>query len=294
MMKIMKVTTTNTLGSRKAFTLIEILIALAIFGILIAIASGAIVQYLRVQSDQEAVTSAQARLRRVTELVSQEMRSAVFGSILPNNGSNYDADTDSISFLLLDGGAGYPVLGTAATFSTAASLNISSSAIDNAALGIATGDELLMLNPGSGALLFRAGAMVKNVADWSITHVGTCKNTIPYTPNTLLFKVRTFAVRHDLASKTLFAREGGVEQTLAWNITNFRIDYVYQNVAGSTEINPVSFPTKKIGGLTLQRLQIVAGTGELSRGKTIERTYSSQIELADNNTVNIGGLTVCP
>jgi prepilin-type N-terminal cleavage/methylation domain-containing protein len=286
---------TNTLTSQRAFTLIEILIALAIFGILIAIASGAIVQYLRVQSDQEAVTSAQARLRRVTELVSQEMRSAVFGSIIADDAdNNYDSDKDSISFLLLEGGAGYPVLGNATNFSTSASLSISSSAADNAALGIATGDELLMINPSSGALLFRAGTMAKNGSTWSIAHVGTCKNTIAYTPNTLLFKVRTFAVRHDPTNNILFAREGGAEQTLAWNISDFRIDYVYQKGA-VTDINPVGYPAKEIvaSGFKLQRLQIVAGTGELSRGKTIKRTYSSQIELADDNIVNIGGLTVC-
>lgn len=282
---------------RQGFTIIEILIALAIFGILIAIASGAIVQYLRIQSDQEAVTSAQARLRRVTELISQEMRGAVFGSIIADDvDNNYDSDADSISFLLLDGGAGYPVLphdsGNNNSFKPAANLEISSSSPDTASLGIATGDELLMVNANGEALLFVAGNVTKNgSADWRIVHP-SCSNSIDYTPNTLLFKVRTFAVRHDLASKTLFARENGLEQALAWNISEFKIDYVYENagaVSTETDYTARALPS----GATLQRLQIVASTEELSRGKEIERTYSSQIEIADSNQINIGGLTVC-
>jgi prepilin-type N-terminal cleavage/methylation domain-containing protein len=282
----------------KGFTIIEILIALAIFGVLIAIASGAIVQYLRVQSDQEAVTSAQAKLRRVTELISQEMRGAVFGSIIADDAdNNYDSDQDSISFLLLDGGAGYPVLphdsGNNASFKPAANLQISSSSPDTASLGIDDDDELLMVNAKGEALLFVAGNVTKNGgAEWRIVHPG-CGNTIEYTPNTLLFKVRTFAVRHDLNSKTLFARENGLEQTLAWNISEFRIDYVYEK-GGVTKINEPGYPTKDLlNGFSLKRLQIVASTEELSRGKSIERTYSSQIEIADNNQIAIGGLTVC-
>mgnify|MGYP002780852933 FL=1 len=288
-----------TLRSQQAFTLIEILIALAIFGILIAIASGAIVQYLRVQSDQEAVTSAQAKLRRVTELVSQEMRSAVFGSIIADDAdNNYDSDKDSISFLLLDGGAGYPVLphdsGNNASFPPAANLEISSSVADTTALGIDVGDELLMLNAKGDALLFTADNVTKNgSAAWRIVHPG-CGNSIDYTPGTLLFKVRTFALRHDTATKTLFARERGAEQTLAWNITDFRIDYVYQDSAGDTEIED-DYLGKTLGsGATLQRLQIVADTEESSRGRPIKRTYSSQIEIAESDQITIGGLTVCP
>ncbi len=277
------------------FTLVELLIALAIFGIVIAVASGAIIQYMRVQSDQEAVTSANAKLRRVTELVSQEMRSAVLGGIV---GSPYASDADSISFLLMDGGAGYPVLphssGNPANFRTDNDLNISSSALTNAELGIDAGDMLLMLNASGNALLFRAGQVDQpSAVDWRIRHPG-CDNTIDYTANTLLFKVRTFAVRYDAASDTLFAQEGAGEQTLAWNITDFRIDYIYENGA-VTQPNPPGFPARQIGGLTLQRLQIVASTEERSRGKMLVRTYSSQIELSDNkNMMNFGGLTVCP
>jgi prepilin-type N-terminal cleavage/methylation domain-containing protein len=277
---------TNTPRSRQAFTLIEILVALAIFGILIAVASGAIVQYLRVQSDQEAITSAQAKLRRVTELLSQEMRSAVFGGIF---NTPYTSDTDNISFLLLDGGAGYPIVATSTT-----SLDISSSAADTTALGVAPGDQLLMLTADGAGLLFRANTVTQSGLLWRVTQPAGCTNSFAYTTNTTLFKVRTFAVRYDKASTTLFASESAGEQTLAWNITDFKIDYVYQDSAGNTEIDRPGFPARTLGAFNLQRLQIVAETIERSRGRDFTRTYSTQIELPNTNQVSIGGLTVCP
>jgi prepilin-type N-terminal cleavage/methylation domain-containing protein len=291
--------TKNSRRIQQGFTLAEVLIAMVIFGILIAIVSGAIVQYMQVQSDQEAVTSAQSKLRRVTELLSQEMRGAVFGSIIATDANpNYNSDEDSISFLLLDGGAGYPVLplGSGSAFPSAANLQISSSAADTAALGIADNDELLMLNADGDALLFVATNVSKNSGTWRIVHSGGCTNTIDYTPGSFLFKVRTFAVRHDTATNTLFARERNLEQTLAWNISQFRIDYVYEG-AGRIEINPLGYPARSVvvgsGTFQLQRLQVVLETTERSRGQNITRTYSSQIEIPNSGQVSIGGLTVC-
>jgi prepilin-type N-terminal cleavage/methylation domain-containing protein len=274
-----------TRAKNKGFTIVELLIAMAIFGILIAIASGAIVQYLRIQSDQEAITSAQSKLRRVTELVSQELRSAVFGSII---NSPYAANNSAISFLLLEGGAGYPVnphdSGNNNSFIAAANLTISSLAADAATLGIADGDQLLMVNGSRQALLFTVGNITRTGSRWSINHPG-CSNAIEYTPGTtLLFKVRSFGLRYDDASKELRATDGPTpEQPLAYNIKSFTIDYVYSGAAQPTYTGPTN----------LDRLQVVISTEELSRGKPIERTYSSQIELP-TTSLQIGALTVCP
>jgi prepilin-type N-terminal cleavage/methylation domain-containing protein len=283
--------------TQQGFTLVELLIAMGIFGILIAIISGAIVQYMRVQSDQEAITSAQSKLRRVTELLSQEIRGAVFGSIIATDtNSNYNSDKDSISFLLLDGGAGYPVLSDT-NFSTNDKVSISSSATDKTALGLDKEDELLMINASGDARLFTAKKVDdRGGSQWRIELTGGCRNNIVYTPGTFLFKVRTLAVRYDLTTKTLFARERGAEQPLAWNISEFRIDYVYDGTGG-IQINYPGYPARNIpvgsGSIQLQRLQVVVGTKELSRGKEIERTYSSQIEIPNSGQVSIGGLTVC-
>src|SRR5690554_1229071 len=94
-------------GRSQGMTLIEMLIALAVFGIVLAMTYTAITGSLRVQAAQEAATTSQAKLRRVIEVISQDLRSAVFGSITDDP---YDADSRQVSFMLLAGGAGYPVL----------------------------------------------------------------------------------------------------------------------------------------------------------------------------------------
>ena len=88
------------------FTLVEALIALAILGLVLGIAFAAISQGLRVQSGQEAATATQARLRRITEVFTQEIRSAVLGAV---SNTPYTSGANSISFMLLDGGAGFQV-----------------------------------------------------------------------------------------------------------------------------------------------------------------------------------------
>ncbi|MCV5738384.1 prepilin-type N-terminal cleavage/methylation domain-containing protein, partial [Escherichia coli] len=63
----------------RGFTLIEILVALAVLITVTAIAYNGMIQSLQTQSDQEAATNSQAKLRRVMEVITQDLRSAIFG-----------------------------------------------------------------------------------------------------------------------------------------------------------------------------------------------------------------------
>ncbi|MFX8262693.1 prepilin-type N-terminal cleavage/methylation domain-containing protein, partial [Acinetobacter baumannii] len=53
---------------RLGLTLVELLLALLILGILMAIAYGGMVQFMQVRSDLDASVSAQAKLRRIVEV----------------------------------------------------------------------------------------------------------------------------------------------------------------------------------------------------------------------------------
>jgi len=65
----------------RGFTLIETLIALAIFMILIGMVFQTTTRYLQVRAEQDAATTAQAKLRRIVEVFTQDLRSAVLGAI---------------------------------------------------------------------------------------------------------------------------------------------------------------------------------------------------------------------
>src|SRR5690625_4055340 len=91
----------------RGVTLVEVLVALAVFGVVMAIAYAAINGSLRIQSDQEAATTTQGKLRRIVEVMTQDLRSAVFGSI---TNEPYVSGNNQVSFMMLTGGAGYTAM----------------------------------------------------------------------------------------------------------------------------------------------------------------------------------------
>ncbi len=291
--------------ARRGFTLTELLIALGILATLMAAAYGAVVQAIRFQSDQEAVTSLQAKLRRVMEVFTQDLRSAVFGGITNHP---YPSGAESISFALVDGGAGYPALphdsGSNNSFKRAAEVKVISLVASTADLGIRRGDTVLMVNANGQAVLLP----VTNVNPvgggpnrWHIVHAG-CGNTIDYTPNTLVFRVVTLGFRYDPATRTLWEQRGGVERPLAFNLSHFRIEYVYRAPNGRDVVNPTGYdatgtPAIEFDGpggtYTLRRLQVRLGAEKPSRGRVIERAYVGQVELASNSTYRVREVLSC-
>jgi prepilin-type N-terminal cleavage/methylation domain-containing protein len=274
---------------RQGITLVELLIALAILGILLGLASSSIIQYLGIQSDQEAATSAQAKLRRTTEIVSQELRGAILGAII---NSPYSPSAQQLSVALLDGSAGYQV-----TSMTTTKTDVVSTA------GIATSDLILIVGSNQQAAL----RTVTGVASSQLSHASCAVATLP---NPLLFKVRTLGYSFDETNKRLLANEADSTNAVAFGISGFDIDYIYSpvNGIGAQQINPLGFPTRSIiiGGntFTLDRLQVTVSAEEMSRGRTITKTFSSQIDLVDNSrflkatnasiSYSIQGVTVCP
>jgi type II secretory pathway pseudopilin PulG len=280
---------------RAGFSVIEMLLAFVIFSIVIALASAAIVQYLHLQSDQEAITSAQARLRRVSELMTQELRGAVLGGVI---NQPYSSTTQQLSAALLGGGAGYQVAnldGSKTEFIAVAS--------STSELGLANNDRVMLVGTNGQAVLRKVGGLHNEGASlWRINHSG-CTFPLTLADKPLMFQVRTLGYRYDAASKTLYASENGAEQPVAFNINSFRIDYVYSDASGDIKLNPSGFPNRgvTVAGTVynLTRLQLALSTQEMSRGKAIERSYSAQIELADSsgylpsNAYGIEGVTSC-
>jgi prepilin-type N-terminal cleavage/methylation domain-containing protein len=291
---------------RQGFTLIELLIALAVLGIVLGIASSSIVQYLGIQSDQEAATSAQSRLRRATEIVSQELRGAILGAVID---TPYTANNSQLSVALLDGAAGYQVTSFGATTTT-----IISTATTAADTGFAANDVIMLVGSNGKAILRKINTLTQGSSGsnkWQLNHTSCTMPTstsgnLPIEP--LLFKVRTLGYKFNTASSSLFANERGVETNVAFNITGFNIDYIYLSNTGATHtLQAGATPNRTVtdGGITytLDRLQVTMTAKERSRGKDVTRTYSNQIDLVDNSkfltttnsskSYSIQGVTVC-
>lgn len=272
-------------------SLVEVLIALAVFATVMALAYGAIVNGLSTHSNQEATVGAQAKLRRIVEVVSQDIRSAVFGSILD---TPYTSDTRSVSFLLLTGGAGYAL----EEYSMGASqVNILSSSTAD----LVDRPVLVVNQVGVGVL-----ARVTHVTNQSGTRRLTlnCGVAVPHTTNTLMFEVGYLGISYDAGRQEIDIRTTDAPDAtpLAFDITDFRVDFIYTAdgeepivQAEPHRVGTVLEPTMDVGGTRydLGRLQFVVSTEAESMGRTRTHSYSAQVDLLGNQDFMIRELTSC-
>lgn len=294
---------------QQGITLIEMLVAMAIFATVAGLVTVGISSALRAQGLNEAATTAQSKLRRVTEVFTQELRSAVLGGIV---NAPYAPDDHTISFMLLDGSSGFPVLptdsGNNKSFTQTDRVNVVAPAAKHSTLGL-EGAQGLMINGYGNAVIFD----IKNVqqqgggsgVQYLVVHPH-CNNTIDYTDNsTMLFNMQTLGYRYDEASGTLYQRvAAGDEVPLAFGLSTFRLEYVYLadadgssyalaaplSDAAGAPLRDTSYDGKDV---RLARINVVVGAGVVHNGTTTERTYSGQVEMPTDQTFEIKKVVPC-
>lgn len=285
--------------SRRArgLTLVEVLIALAIFVTIAALVGAGIVQALRVQSLNEASTSLQAKLRRISEVVSQDLRSAVFGGV---TNSPFTSDSGAVSFNLVQGGQGFQVVeATAGGFVGASAVRVLSAL--NPGL---EGGRALMVN-GVGASTSFAVGSVSSIGGslWNVVLSG-CTNSIAYAQPVRAFAVESVGFSFDAATGTLNRGSvGGGSLPVAFGLTGFEIAYVYDGEDGSTLVRATplmdgSSPARvaDVGGVTYTMVALrVTMTAEapVGGGGTVERSYVSQIPLPAGGNINLRSVVNC-
>ncbi len=287
------------------FSLIEVLIALAIFVVVASLAGSGIVQALRLQALNETATSLQAKLRRVNEVVGQDLRSAVFGGLTD---TPVASGATGVSFTLADGGQGYEVQPSGgASFPHSANVDIFAVAADAAALGL-DGAEAMMVNQVGEGIVYtvtnvtRVGPMADQ--RWNVVHAG-CNNTIAYAPPVRLFSVASVGYRFDADAGELLRQVGaGAERVLAFGLSDVTFAYAYEAEDGTTVVRATPFDdgdgplrVADVGGLAhvLSGIQVTVTAEEgAGGGRTVERTYVSHVRLPDAGTVNLRSVVSCP
>lgn len=282
------VTATST---RLGMTLVEVLIALAVFSTVMALAYGAIGSSMSTHANQEASVTAQAKLRRVVEVISQDVRSAVFGSIID---SPYTSGASDISFLLLTGGAGYAL--------DPYMLNTSTVEVVSSSVGTRVGNQVVIVNQQGRGVLTRVTSVSSVGGKQRLTL--SCSVPVAHTTNTLLFDVTSLGISYDQLSQELRIRMGisADEAPFAFDISQFRVDYVYtapgeEPIVRSAPNRTLGVPdrTFNIGEIlyTLSRLQFVIGTDATTRTGTQQHSYTAQVDLLNSQDFMVRELTSC-
>lgn len=285
------------MGLRKGFTIVELVIGLAILGIVLVVAVQALAQFLRIQTDQEAFTSAQTKLRRVSEVIAQDVRGSIFGGLV---NVPRVSDSSGFSVALIAGGVGYQVLPYAATSAT------SIQAIGSPMFGGT--DRAFLYAGGQGVVLPLSSAPSVSGNTFTLSFSG-CGATVPFagssatagsSNSTLVFPVRAAAYWLDSASQTLRYQENGqAAQDLAYNITQFEVEYIYSDGAGNFATNPGGYNAggavrmSLASGWTLSGLRVTLSARERSFGGFKTRTFSNEISLASNGVLELNQVVSC-
>ena len=290
------------------FTLVEMLIALAVLSTALALSYGAITNGVRGQGQQEVTVASQAKLRRVTEVVAQDVRGAVFGGL---SNSPYMTGNQAISLTLLSGGAGYQVAADSTGSLAGTNIDIISSvgAADVAAFKaqFENSQAMLINNTGNAVIIDTTSIESSDSFNWDLTLPATCSNMIDYTANTLLFNITTLGLKYDADTNTLnqkIATEDE-ETPLAFDISDFRLEYVYQSDNGAlieTKLTPhqmtgSSAPAKSyksgddVYDLVRVKMKMEAST-EIG-GRTTTRSFTGNVELTNNQILKISEVKSC-
>ena len=292
----------------KGLTLLEVLVALTVFASVAFIATSGVINSLRAQATNEAATSAQAKLRRITEVFTQELRSAVLGGV---TNFPYPSGGSQISFLLLDGGAGYQVLphdsGNNDSFKNANNVEI----IAGGTLAQIRADledtEVLMVNANGDAVILPITNVQRNGPSSSprfrLVHPA-CSNTIDYTPNTLIMVVRSLGLSYDPSTGDLFQRSGnGAPVPVAFDLDEVALEYVYHGADGSMYVldrpllengSPARETQHDGQTVRLVRVQLTVATTEATMGgREVRRSYTGQVEMAFNESFYVNKVVPC-
>ncbi len=286
------------------FTLVEILVALLIFAIVVALAGSGIVQSMRMQRINEANTGMQGKLRRITEVISQDLRSTVLGGLAIHP---YTPSSIAVSFSLADGGQSFQV---DESVYTSGSKRIYANAGSAEAVGT-NGRRVLVVNAEGEATVQTVGASGTGSLGnslWSVSH-SAC-TPVPYEYPVRLFVVDSVGYRFDpgpgAGAGTLFRRSMGDaagEEPVAFGLSEFRIQYAYRGDNGTLRLENQPFTSgnavlrvTSIGGVayTLESLQVtVAAEEQIAGGRVVERSYVSQITMPSTGSITFRSVVSC-
>lgn len=294
------------------FSMLELVMALAIFSVAMLIAQGVTVQGLQLQTNSESNSIVLNRTRRVAEVMTQDIRTSALGMVvnLP-----YSSDSNSVSYAQLAGGAGYAV--------TAVSGSTFQVASNGTPPGVDNNDYLVLVDRRKAgvAVIARIGssgapALVSGTTNtYSVST--TCSNLavsgFSPTTETSMFLVNLQGYAFDSTNNKITYRQWGDsgDTDVAYGVSDMKLDYIYTSSDNSgnsaSELrNPsgylsngsvlVSFTVTSgtlITTYTLSRVQVTITSKDTSSGKEKQSTTTSQIDLINNNYFQPGTVTTC-
>ncbi|GEM49604.1 type II secretion system protein [Deinococcus cellulosilyticus] len=273
---------------RSGFTLLEILIALGIVGVLLTLLMKFTVSVNGTSQDlQDRITVTDAT-RRLSELVTQELRSTAFGVVASQP---YAPASNQISVLRPVPGSGNAVVGIGVVPATGFETSTSITTFTGNLASVPAGTYMVLLS-GPAARLLRTTAATTAGTTQVFSH-GSCQNVLGATSATVSL-VTPIGYRYDAAGRVLYEKRGSSAETImAWNVSQFSLAYTYVNTSTSAETTSSTFSGITTGSgsfqSVLRRITLTVGMEEDGKSQVLTNT----INLTSPIGLNITNYTEC-
>lgn len=256
--------------SNEGFTLIELLVAVALLGILLTLVFSTMTQGVQLQTRTETQVSLDSNLRRLSQIVTQDLRNASYGMV---TSTPYATGATSISVALASDNAVHPVIGPATSFQTAQNTQ---ALLPSGAAWPANASFALVNAPGSRATILKLSTGFTAGGAVTLQHAGQANTLCPSTGN-FVQRVSLVGYSYDAARKVVFRTTQDVgdatELPLAFNVTAFSLSYISQT--GTAYSSPDALPANE----QLSRIALsVSMEGRTSQG-TLQRRLDSVVQL---------------
>lgn len=260
------------------FTLLEMLLSMAILLTVIALASQGIISIMKINRTQSAAAAAQAKLRSSTEALEQFLRGSTLGGLAA---VPYTSGPNSISFANLTGSAGLQITGISNSQATVVASDLELSDFSSKqALVVASDGTAFAVNVTSVA---DAGSGRYNINYDTCNAAATAS-----TSNAKLHAATIHGFSYDNTTNELsYQVNGATEVPVAFDISKFDLEYVYINDNNTwdrsvlTDPSVSGVPQKTIGSRTLRAVNILMESTIDVGSKDIKRSYSSLVQLGD-------------
>ncbi|MCP2014243.1 prepilin-type N-terminal cleavage/methylation domain-containing protein [Deinococcus sp. HSC-46F16] len=259
--------------STEGFTLLELLLALTILGILLTLLLQSSSDTIRLQTRTEQEVSLESSLRRTVAILAQDFRNSAYGLVTD---TPYTSTETAISMAQMVDTGVYPVVGpTGNGFPNANNLQ----ALAPSGFAWPRDTPFLLIHPArelATVLDLNASSTVGGNGQATLNHSGQ-PNTLCFSPGNLVQRLRLVGYTYDAGSQMIFrgVRAGAtvVRTPLAFNVTGFQIQYV--DTEGTAYSSFAALPQTR----TLSRIQLSVTMQRTRSGQTLTRSLSSTVEI---------------
>lgn len=255
----------------EGFTLVELLLAMAILTVALALVFIVLNQGVDMQQRTERDVSLDTSLRRVSQIVAQDIRNSPYGVL---TSVPYPSTATSFSVFKATDSAVQAVVGPTTNFRNSTAVSI----LTPNGFNWPSNTSFLLINPAqANTTLLKTSAAVTGSGTVNLPH-GTQINTVCQTANSIVQRGIPIGVQYNAAQRILYRQVQRPDATetvpLAYGMTAFIVTYIGTNGSSYSALN-----TLLSAGTQLDRMELNFTMARRNGSAEQVRSLSTTVEV---------------